>query len=143
MLREAIQHSSAGTAPLPHILRLGWHACMLADFRHEASWFRRELLGYPPRDFFPMYRRGIPGTIRVEPLDPLAAAPGSPVKYLHDLVGVSNPAQDEPPRPTTRDVGEGIEWVITAAAKGWAEQIGDPMPRQAMSLIAGRPCRTR
>jgi hypothetical protein len=52
MLREAIQHSSAGTAPLPHILRLVWDACMLADFRHEANWFRRELLGYPPRDFF-------------------------------------------------------------------------------------------
>lgn len=136
ILQEAIQQSITGATPLTHVLRLGLDACMLADFRDEADWFRLELYGYPEGRYLPRYRRAIAGTIRVEPLDPLATVPGSPVKYLHDLVGISNPAQDEPPRPIAREVRERIEWVIVAAANGWAEQLGDPIPRQAMSLTA-------
>jgi hypothetical protein len=52
------------------------------------------------------------------------------------MAGLTNPAQDEPPRPTTRNITEGIEWVIAASSTGLAEQIGDWIPREAMTMIA-------
>jgi hypothetical protein len=125
----------SGGALLPQLMQQCFDACNTADLHEEAEWFRREVNGYGAADPLPEHRQAVPGTLSIEPMDSLAAVPGSAVKYGNDLMGLTNPAQDEPPRAIVRTARGGIDWVVEGAKRGFAQQEGDWIERQGLGGV--------
>jgi hypothetical protein len=123
---EAVQHLIRDSGTLPQVLRLCFDASDLANLEEEGRWFQAQLSGYSTfSGDLPAIRQKIAGTAKVVPQEAFAATQGSPIRHMNDLLHITHPNVDDPPREVRRSVPEGIDWLINAASAGYEEPITD------------------